>query len=148
MNYQEYNNSFLGFTGKIDRKNYIINMVILVAIIVLTNMTNFNKFSQYFSSQAYTYFLLFFVGLLKFIVTVGILSVIYRRISDFSNFEKNMKKVFAIFFFIPFLYYEIGRDTLSVFPGIIPFCNLIISFLFITSCILSIIFAFLKSKNV
>ena len=109
MTEKEYNNDYFSWLGVINRKNYIINMFILTAIIILTSLIPFQNFEKYINFSFIYTTLLFLVGFFKFMIIMSALSVIYRRIADFSasksyKFKMNMYRVFVIFYVLPLLY--------------------------------------------
>ena len=145
---KEYNSDFLSFEGRISRKDYIINMLILVALFVLLTFTNFNSLLQYSSSQLVNIIVIFVIGIIKFTIVASIISIVYRRISDISNFSKKMKNFFIIFYFVPFVYLGFARELIDFLPIIIFLLDRIIIFIHIPIATVSaIIFSFLKSKT-
>ncbi|MBQ4122557.1 hypothetical protein IJD44_02365 [bacterium] len=145
---KEYNSDFLSFAGRISRKDYIINMLILVALFVLLTFTNFNSLLQYSSSQLVNIIVIFVIGIIKFTIVASIISIVYRRISDISNFSKKMKNFFIIFYFVPFVYLGFARELIDFLPIIIFLLDRIIIFILIPIATVSaIIFSFLKSKT-
>ena len=79
MAYNESNNSFYSWEGTINRKDYVINMLILIALFFALNLVRFDILAQ--NKILYT-ILMFIIGFLKFIFIMSVLSVIYRRIAD------------------------------------------------------------------
>ncbi len=148
MSYNESNNDFLSYEGRINRKNYVINMFILVFLYIGLFLINFNSFSEYIRFKILYTILIYTVELLRFVIIIAILSIIYRRISDFSSFSAGMKKVFVILYIFPFIYLNWGHYLLNFLPGLIYVLDLITLFILMPFAIISsIIFAFLKSKS-
>jgi len=147
MSYNEDNTDFLSYQGRIGRKNYIINMLILLALYVIVSLIRFDAFSQYFSFGFFNSILMFLIEFFKFVVIVSIISVVYRRINDFSKFDGKIKKVFVIFYFIPFLYLSFGHYMLDFIPALINILDLVTYFFLLpVAVILTIVFAFIKSR--
>lgn len=147
MNNEEYNSDFLNYNGKINRKNYVINLSILVALYVLLSATDFTKFMVYTPKYLITS-LFYILGFLKFVIIIAIISVIYRRIADFANFDNRMKTFFILFYFFPFLYLCFGHFLLDFAPGLIKIFDwLTLTIILPLSIIFSILFAFFKSQK-
>lgn len=146
MNTKESNSSYLSFEGIINRKDYTINMLILLGIFIGVNLINFNYLQTFFRYEfLYTIFV-FIVEMLKFIVMIAIISTVYRRISDFTDFNDNWKRIFFIFYFFPFLYLNWG-NLLNFIPFLIKVLDIVTLFIILpVAFISSIIFAFIKSK--
>lgn len=146
MNTKESNSNYLSFEGIINRKDYTINMLILLGIFIGVNLINFNYLQTFFRYEfLYTIFV-FIVEMLKFIVMIAIISTIYRRISDFTDFNDNWKKIFFIFYFFPFLYLNWG-NLLNFIPFLIKVLDIVTLFIILpVAFISSIVFAFIKSK--
>ena len=147
MGYNENNTDFLSYQGRIGRKNYIINLLILLALYVVVSFIRFDTFSQYFSFGFFNSILMFLVEFFKFVLIVSIISVVYRRINDFSKFDGKIKNIFIIFYFIPFLYLSFGHYMLDFLPALINIFDLITYFILLpVAVILTIVFAFIKSR--
>lgn len=146
MNTKESNSSYLSFEGIINRKDYTINMLILLGIFIGVNLINFNYLQTFFRYEfLYTIFV-FIVEMLKFIVMIAIISTVYRRISDFTDFNDNWKRIFFIFYFFPFLYLNWG-NLLNFIPFLIKVLDIVTLFIILPiAFISSIVFAFIKSK--
>lgn len=142
-----YNNDFLNYSGKISRKNYIINLLILVSMLILLSATDFSVFTKN-CSELLSSSLFYILDFLKFVIIVAIISVVYRRIADFSSFGKEMKTFFVLFYFIPFLYISLGHFILDSAPTLISIFDWITLIIILPVAIISsFIFAFLKSKK-
>jgi hypothetical protein len=48
MGYKEENNDFFGWYGTINRKNYTINILILVTLFILLSVTNYQTLYNLF----------------------------------------------------------------------------------------------------
>ncbi|MCD7740128.1 MAG: hypothetical protein LUH11_02135, partial [Candidatus Gastranaerophilales bacterium] len=81
----ESNNEFFSYQGCISRKNYLVNMLILAALYFCISLVKFENFLPFITYKFLFYILMFFVSLFKFIILMSAISVIYRRISDFSR---------------------------------------------------------------
>lgn len=148
MSYYESNNDFLNFEGRISRKNYIINMLILSALYIGVSFIRFDVIEKFFTFQVFNTVLDFIVGLLKFAIIIAIMSVIYRRIADFSSLNDNMKKMFFILFLFPFLYLNWGNYLLNFIPPLTQLLDILTIFFLLPAAIISsVVFAFLKSKT-
>lgn len=152
MQNSEYNNSFFSYDGYINRKNYAINMLILLALYISTSLVNFKSFTQFTDYNFLQDILLFLVDFFKFVVMISALSVIYRRIADVSkkrskNFLENAKKAFAILFVFPILYIFCLQYFLDIVPILILILNLLTFFLLIPfGAIFAIILLFVKGE--
>ena len=141
------NSDFLSYRGRISRKNYIINVLILLTLYILTSLVNFNAFAQFFSFEFFNTILTFLVEFFKFVLVVSLISVVYRRINDCTNFDGIVKNVFVIFYFIPFLYLSFGHYMLDFMPGILRILDLETFFILLPGAVIAtIVFAIIKSK--
>ena len=148
MSYKESNNSFFSWEGTINRKDYIINMLILTALFFVIKLVRFDILVP--EKITHT-ILMFIVGFLQFVVVMSILSIVYRRIVDFSigrsyKFRKIMKSIFVIFYVFPILYIYIIAGFISFIPLVSVFLGYLAILTAILGIISSIIFAFIKSK--
>ncbi len=148
----ESNNDFFSYNGTISRKNYLINMLILIALYVGCSFIRFENFEPFIPVKFLFSVLLFMVGLFKFVILMSALSVIYRRIADFSrsksyNFIINMKRIFVFIFIFPVLYLFCLRYFFDIIPFIINILDTFVIFVLIPlAFIASIIFCFIKGK--
>lgn len=141
------NTNFLSFEGKIGRKNYIINLLILLLLLIGIFFIKFENYIEYFRYKFLYTILIFIVDILKFAIVISILSVVYRRIADFSTINKKMKYLFFIFYLFPVLYVYWGHYLLDFIPPLISLLDIITYIIIIpTAIIITIIFSFLKSK--
>ena len=145
------NNDFLSYQGTISRKNYIINLLILVLLYAFTSLIRFDALLPYIKFQFLYTVLIFLVELFKFVLLISALSVIYRRISDFSNFNTfntPMKWLFSIFYLFPFIYMCWVRYLfMDIMPKLTFYISLATVYIILPiTLILTVVFAFLKSK--
>lgn len=142
----EYNNGFYGYNGYINRKNYAINLFILVALYVSTNLVNWNSFTQFTSHKFLSDVLLYIILCFQFIMVLCLLSVVYRRISDIikNKTEKtkdNAKTFFIVLYVIPVLYFLALRQFINFY-----ILDILVLLLILISAISSIVLCFIKSK--
>lgn len=150
MSQQESNNDFFSYQGTISRKNYIINMLILLAIFVGVSFIRIENFAQFITYKFLYAVIVFMISMLKFVSIMAMLSVVYRRIMDFTQFrpvvfQETMKKVFVILFVCPVLYDFCLRFFIDIMPalqGILDFLTIFV--LYPLAIIAAIIFCFLK----
>ena len=152
MSQQESNNDFFSYQGTISRKNYIVNMLILLAIFVGVSFIHLENFEQYITYKFLYTIMLFMVSMLKFVSIMAALSVVYRRIADFSQyksaiFQKIMKNIFIVLFVFPIVYDYCLRFFIDIIPplqGILDYLTIFI--LYPLAIIAAIIFCFPKKK--
>ena len=150
MKFDEYNTNFFSWEGLIGQKDYAINMVILVALVCLLQFLNFNiLFSGH---EILNSILTFLAQFLQFVFVMSILSVVYRRIRDFTIdrpviYKKVYKVVFITLFLFPVLYFYIFAYFLDFIPILTQLLNIIAAFAGIMGGIASIIFCFFKGKT-
>ncbi len=151
-NIDEYNNDFFGYNGYINRKNYIINMVILFALFFATELVDFDKFTQFTNITFLKTVLIFVVDLFKFVLMIAALSVVYRRIADISKnrsyvFFSNMKKAYAMLFVFPIFYLYCFRHFFDIVPILMNILNILtIAILLPLAAISTFILCFIKGK--
>lgn len=151
MPYKEYNNNFFGYNGYIGRKNYIINMLVLIVIFLGLSFTKFENFLPYITYEFLYNALIFVVSFFKIVIIVSIISIVYRRIADFSedksqNFKLNMQRIFVIFFVFPF-FYIFCRYFINIIPIITLILDILTTFILIPIGIISaVIFSFIKGS--
>ena len=128
-------------------------MLILLAIFVGINFIHWERFEQFITYKLLYTALVYTIQIIQFISLMAIISVIYRRIADFSKnkpnaFKKNMEKLFIILFVIPLLYTVCSGIFIDIIPitltNIINFT--IIFILFPIQMLVSIAFCFPKRK--
>lgn len=151
MSYNE-NNDFFSYQGTISRKNYIINMLILISLYVLISLVRFDILEQYVTFKFLFTILIFFVSLFKFVILMSSLSLIYRRIADFSfnksyTFISNMKKLFVVFFVFPLLYIYCIRVFIGTIPVITPIFDYSMIILIPLGFIFALILSFIKRSK-
>ena len=152
MAQRESNNDFFSYQGTISRKNYIINMLILSAIYIGLSFIHFENFSDFIRYKILLTILIFMADLLKFVVLFSALSVIYRRIADFSvyksyTFNLIMRRLFVFLYVLPVLYIFCIRYFLDIMPFLINILDIIIFFIVLPiAFISSVILCFIKSN--
>ncbi len=142
------NNAFLSWEGTINRKDYVINMLILLTLFF---GIFFIKFDVLAPQKVLNVILTYMVYFLQFIVLISILSVVYRRINDFSigrsyKFKKTMNTIFGVLFLFPVLYFYVFAYFLSFLQAIIAILNILAFSAIIIGMIAAVVFAFIKSK--
>lgn len=152
MAYKDYNNDFFSYQGTISRKNYIINMLILIASFIGLTFVRFEIFQPYIKFELIYKTLIFMAEFLKFVILMSAISVVYRRIADFSysksnNYKENMKKLFAILFVFPFLYDFCIRYFIDFIPYIQYIFDIIVNIALIPIGIISLIIFSFKKGN-
>ena len=141
------NNAFFSFEGTISRKDYCINSLILIFILLGLNFINFNHLFKFLNENFLYSIIMYIVFLFKFIAIICLISVIYRRISDFSNSTENTKRIFGILYIFPVFYYYWGNYITNIFPILKNILDIMVYLIIIpTAFIATIIFAFLKRK--
>lgn len=152
MAYKEYNNDFFSYQGSISRKNYFINMLILTALYIALYFVKFENFAPYIPYKIIFTVLMFMANLFKFVVLMSAISVIYRRMADFSagrtyDFNMKMKRIFVLLFVFPILYLFCIRYFIDIMPAIVYILDLITIFLLIPcSIVTAIVFCFIKGS--
>ena len=148
MSYNKSNSAFLSWEGTINRKDYVINMLILLTLALGMNFININVLAP---EKITNTILSFLIQFLQFIFVISVLSVVYRRITDFSSgrtykFKKTFYYLFIALFVFPVLYFYVFAYFLNFIPYLTTILG-IYSLVAITfAFILSIIFCFLKAK--
>ena len=150
MNFNENNNNFFSWEGLIGQKDYAINMLILIALVCLLQFLNFN--ALFGDHQILNGILDFLAQFLQFVFIISILSVVYRRIKDFTIdrpviYKKVYKIIFSVLFLFPVLYFFVFAYFLNFIPIITQLLNIICAFLSIMGLIAAIIFCFFKGKT-
>ena len=142
------NNAFLSWEGTINRKDYVINMLIMLTLFFGIFFIRFDVLAP----QKILYLILtYMVSFLQFIILISILSVIYRRINDFSigrsyDFRNKMNTVFGVLFVFPVLYFYIFAYFLSFLQSLISILNILACIAIIIGIVAAVVFAFIKSK--
>ena len=150
---KNYNNEFFGWQGTISRKDYIINLLIVFVLYIALTFLNFRIFEPYVPVKFLLTILEYLVEIFKIVLLMCGLSIIYRRITDFSgrkpyNFQLKMKRLFVFLYVIPTLYLLCIRyffEMISVFIPIIGFMDVVMLFIILPlSFISAIVFSFIK----
>jgi len=153
MNGREYNNDFFGWDGFIARKNYAVNLLIVLGLFAGLSLINFNAFEPYIPFKFLLTALIFTADLLRLVLVMCALSLVYRRIADFTVYksykiQSAAKNIFIIVYVLPVLYILCARYFLSFAPAAVKILDLITFFVFIPSGLLcAVIFAFIKGKS-
>lgn len=148
----ENNNNFFSYNGYINRKNYAINMLILVALYVSVSFVNFESFFQYTNYKFLYTVLMFMVGFFKFVILMSAISVVYRRIADISKkrteqFFMAMKRLFVLLIVLPALYVYCIRYFFDVVPILVYGLDILTFFgLIPAGIIMAIILCFIKGE--
>ena len=141
------NNSFFSFEGTISRKDYCINILILFFILLGLQITDFEKLFEFLNQNFLYIIILNVIFLFKFVTIICLISVIYRRMLDFSNSRENTKKIFGVLYIFPIFYYYWGSyitNVLPIFKDILDFATYLV--IIPIAFIASIAFAFIKRK--
>lgn len=152
MSYKEYNNDFFSYQGTISRKNYIINLIILAALFICMSFVKFETFLPYIKPEFLYKILIFMAEFFKFVLLMSAISVIYRRIADFSNsksniFKENIQKLFVILFVFPFLYDFCIRYFIDFIPYLQGILDIAVNLILIPIGIIAlVIFGFIKGN--
>ena len=147
---KEYNNDFFGWRGSIARKNYIINLLILTALYFSISLFNFQVFEELVPYKFIYTILIYSAEILKIVIVMSIISLIYRRIEDFSasksvNFRSVMRKLFIFLYFLPVLYIYAARPLLYLMPAFIQAADYAVFFGLIPAAfVCAVIFCFIK----
>ena len=97
------NTDFFSYQGTINRKDYTINMLIVIAMLIGISLVRFDSFAPYIRPEFLYKVLMFMVNLFQFVMLMSAISLVYRRIADFSILKSTtfivwMKKIFFILF--------------------------------------------------
>lgn len=152
MNKKEFNAAFFSYDGVINRKDYAINMLILIGLFFALSLFKPELFVINTSLKFLATILALVISLLKFVAGFSMLSQIYRRNKDIgynkSQRTKNiLDKLFIFIYAVPIiLFYSIT----FLFSGLIPIMDVIASFLILIMgpimILYAIIIAFIKSR--
>ncbi len=148
MSYNKSNTALLSWEGTINRKDYVINMLILLAIFFGINFINFNALAP---QKILNTILTFLVQFFQFVIVISILSVVYRRIADFSSgrtyqFQKTFYYIFIALFVIPVLYFYVLAYFLNFIPLISSILGMYSIAALIAAFVFSVVFCFFKAK--
>ncbi len=153
MSYNQPNNDLFSYQGTINRKNYIINILIVIALFVGISLVHFENFAEYVNPNFLYSILLFMVDLFKFVILMSAISLVYRRIADFSNlkymqYNVAIKKIFFILFVFPVIYIFCLRFFIDIIPIMRNFLDFVVFFILIPFSIFSaFILAFIKGNK-
>lgn len=149
---KNYNNDFFGWEGVISRKNYAINLFIVFALYIVLSLVNFQAFEPFIPIKFLLTVLVFMSEILKLVIVMCALSLIYRRIADFSGtkpykFQMNMRRLFVFLYVVPALYLLCIRYFFNFMPLLIQIADLMVFLLLIPLALISsIVFCFIKSN--
>lgn len=149
---EQNNNDFFSYNGTINRKNYAINMFILIALYVVIYFVNFENFVLFTSQKYLLHILMFFVNLFKFVIVISAISVVYRRFADIAtkkteNFKLTIKRIFTLLYVIPILHLYCIRYFLDVIPPLVSILDMITFFILLPlALITSIVLCFIKGN--
>lgn len=149
---EQNNNDFFSYNGTINRKNYAINMFILVVLYVVIYFVNFENFVLFTSQKYLLHILMFFVNLFKFVIVISAISVVYRRFADITtkrteNFKLTIKRIFTLLYVIPILHLYCIRYFLDVIPPLVSILDMITFFILLPlALITSIVLCFIKGN--
>ena len=149
---KESNSDFFSYNGTISRKDYTINLLIVVALYLILSFTKFENLLQYTKPELLVHIFVFLVSLFKFLLVMSTISIIFRRVVDITlnkseTFQTNSKKIFAILYVFPILHLFCLRYFLDIIPSLVSILDLITLYILMPiSVITSIILCFIKGK--
>ncbi|HIS89568.1 TPA: hypothetical protein IAA87_09135 [Candidatus Avigastranaerophilus faecigallinarum] len=152
MSYQQSNKDFFSYQGTINRKDYTINMLIVIALSIGISLVRFDNFVPYIKPEFLYKILMFMVNLFQFVMLMSAISLIYRRIADFSilrspKYIDYMKKTFFILFVFPILYLFCFRFFIDIVPFLQNIMDIfVIFFLAPLGVITAFLIAFIKGS--
>lgn len=152
MTYKQSNNDFFSYQGTINRKDYAINMLIVIALLIGISLVRFDSFAPYIRPEFLYKVLMFMVNLFQFVMLMSAISLVYRRIADFSilkstTFVAWMKKIFFILFVFPVLYLFCFRFFIDIIPILQNIIDILVIFLLAPiGLITMIILVFIKGN--
>ena len=152
MNYKKNNSDFFSYNGTINRKDYTINLLIVVALYIILTYTRFENILQYTKQEIIVHIFVFMVSMFKFLLVMSAISIIFRRVVDITlnrseTFKTNTKKIFALLFVFPILHLFCIRYFLDIFPALVAILDTITLLVLIPiSVITAIILCFIKGK--
>ena len=152
MNQQENNSDFFSYNGTISRKDYSINLLIVVSLYIILSFTKFENLLQYTKPELLVHIFVFMVSMFKFLLVMSAISIIFRRIADITQnkseqFKTNAKKVFALLYVFPILHLFCLRYFLDIFPSLVSILDMSTFFILMPiSMLTAIVLSFVKSK--
>lgn len=147
---KDYNNDFFGWNGSIARKNYAINIFIVFALYVVLSLVNFNAFEPFIPFKFLLTVMIFMADILKIVLIMCALSLVYRRITDFSGtktykFQLTMKRIFVFLYVVPALYLLCVRYFFDFMPFFTQIADFLTFFIILPLAFISaIVFSFIK----
>ena len=76
MSYQQSNKDFFSYQGTINRKDYTINMLIVIALSIGISLVRFDNFVHYIKPEFLYKILMFMVNLFQFVMLMSAISLI------------------------------------------------------------------------
>lgn len=152
MNNRDFNTAFFSYEGQINRKDYAINMLILIGLLIALSLIKPEAFVMHTSLKFLAGILSFIIGLVRFVAMFSILSLIYRRINDvthkkFPNKNSLLHKIFIGIYIVPIILYFIISFLIG---GSIPAISYLFGYLIIIllpiMAIFAIIISFIKGN--
>ena len=113
-------------------------------------MVNFQAFEPYVPFKFLLSIVAFMAELIKLVLVMCVLSLVYRRISDFAGtkpyqFQLNMKRLFVFLYVVPTLYLMCVRYFFDIMPELINILDMVTFFVLIPLAVLaSLVFCFIK----
>lgn len=150
MSYFESNNDFFGYTGTINRKNYAINMTILVLLLIGLSFLNLQSFNDFIPIKFLLSILSFLVSFAQFVIFFSILSLVYRRLADICKSKSYktaeiIRKLFILLFALPVIYVICIRMFLPNIPFLTNILDVSVYFILLPLCLIaSIVISFIK----
>lgn len=151
MNNKNFNTAFFSYEGQINRKDYAINMLILIGLFVALTLIKPEAFVLHTSLKFLAVILSFAISLVRFVVSFSILSQIYRRINDITR-KKSFKndtiwhKFFIGIYIIPIILYFIVGYLIGNIPIVSSLLNGYILIMMPLMAIYAFILCFIKGQ--
>lgn len=152
MNKKDFNTAFFSYEGEINRKDYAINMLILIGLFFALSFIKPELFVLHTSLKFLATIIYFIISLTKFIICFSILSQIYRRIKDIT-FNKSTKtknlldKLFIFIYVAPIiLFYVVSFLLADIFPAVMGLMFLLVQIIFPIMILFAIIISFIKGR--
>lgn len=152
MKHSNFNTDFFSYNGEINRKDYAINMLILIGLFFALSLINPENFIINPSLKIIAIIMAFVISLTKFVICFSSLSLIYRRIKDItynkSITTKNIfHKLFIFIYVVPILsFYIIAFLFADILPFLMGLMLLLIKIAFPIMIIFAIIISFFKGR--
>ena len=153
MNHKESNSDFFSYNGTINRKDYTINLLIVVVLYIILTFTRFENILQYTKPEIIIHIFVFMVSMFKFLLVMSAISIVFRRIVDITEnrseqFKISTKKAFALLYVFPILHLFCLRYFLDIFPALVSILDMATFFVLMPiSIITTIVLCFIKGKQ-